>query len=415
MKKYAIIAGILVTAAAFTILFLRPFGHVEPPRTSLTADGGVYYTCPMHPSVISDRPGHCPVCGMTLVKKTRSEPAASGQAPSDVGDVAVSGDRQVQSAITTVGVRRVAFADTVSAPGVVTFAEPGRSVVAARARGRVERLFVDRTGMVVRKGEPLLSLYSPDLLGAEEEYIISLAGNGDSSGLQLGAASRRRLVEKFGLTDAQISRLERTRAGEAGALYVSPLSGTVIRKEVVEGQYVEEGTMLFELADLSRVWVIASVPEQEVGAVRPGQPVEVTLGAPGDRAFRGRVAFIEPVLDAPTRTVRVRTEIANREGTLRPNMYARVSFTAAPREALVVPTSAVLFTGRRPVVWVESAPGRFSPRTVRVGATSGSDTEILAGVAEGDRVASTGGFLIDSESRLRAPGDGSLESPSQAR
>jgi len=177
----------------------------------------------------------------------------------------------------------------------------------------------------------------------------------------------------------------------------------------VEGEYVDEGTALFELADLSRVWVIASVPEQDIRFLLKGETVEVTLDAYPGLLFKGRVGFIEPVLDPDSRTVRVRTELANPEGKLKPNMYARITVTPAPRNALAVPTSAVLFTGRHPLVWVESGAGRFTPHLVSVGLTTGGFTEILSGVDEGDMVAATGGFLIDSESQLEAPASGEHE------
>jgi Cu(I)/Ag(I) efflux system membrane fusion protein len=223
---------------------------------------------------------------------------------------------------------------------------------------------------------------------------------------ELIAASRRRLAERFGITESQIKRLERERDMQSPATYASPIAGTVIRKPVVEGQYVEEGMTLFELADLSRVWVIASVSEQDIRSVRKGDSVEVTLDAYPGLVVNGRVGFIEPVLDPDSRTVRVRTELANPEGKLKPNMYARIALKKASREALVVPTSAVLFTGRHPRVWVETEPGRFAPRVVVAGLTSGAFTEILSGANEGEMVASTGGFLIDSESQLEAPAGG---------
>jgi Cu(I)/Ag(I) efflux system membrane fusion protein len=320
--------------------------------------------------------------------------------------VVISPDQRVRANISTSAVRWMPISGSVSASGVVAYAEPSQSVVAARGRGRIEHLFVDRTGAVVRKGEPLLSMYSPDLISAEEEYLIALGSVEDSTRAQLLAASRKRLAERFGMTQSQINRLERERDMQSPATYASPIAGTVIRKPVVEGQYVEEGMTLFELADLSRVWVVASVPEQYIRSVRTGDPVEVTLDAYPGLVLQGRVGFIEPVLDPDSRTVRVRTELANPEGKLKPNMYARIALNRVPREALVVPASAVLFTGRHPRVWVESEPGRFAPHDVSVGLTSGGFTEILGGVQEGDMVASTGGFLIDSESQLETPAGG---------
>jgi Cu(I)/Ag(I) efflux system membrane fusion protein len=406
MKKTPVlIAAFLLAALVLVVLFLRPLGSRQAAGTAPPTEGIEYYTCPMHPSVIAYKPGPCPICGMTLVKKV-SGGHPGGREASKGAEVVVSPVQRVQADISTSAVRWMPLSGSVSASGVVAFAEPSQSVVAARGRGRIEHLFVDRTGAVVRKGEPLLSIYSPELIAAEEEYLIALGSVEDLTRVQLIAASRKRLAERFGITESQINRLERERDMQSPATYSSPIAGTVIRKPVVEGQYVEEGMTLFELADLSRVWVIASVPEQDIRSVRKGDPVEVTLEAYPGLLLKGRVGFIEPVLDADSRTVRVRTELANPEGKLKPNMYARVAMKRAPREGLVVPASAVLFTGRHPRVWVESEPGRFAPHVVSVGLTYGAFIEILSGVNEGDMVAATGGFLIDSESQLEAPAGG---------
>ena len=406
MKKTpVVIAAFLLVALVLALLFLRPVRTGQAGGAAPPAEGVEYYTCSMHPSVIAYKPGSCPICGMTLVKKIQGG-RPGGHEATKGGEVVISPDQRVQANISTWAVRWMPLSLSVSASGVVAFAEPSQSVVAARGRGRIEHLFVDRTGAVVRKGEPLLSIYSPELITAETEYLIALGSVEDVARGELIAASRRRLAERFGITESQIKRLERERDMQSPATYASPIAGTVIRKPVVEGQYVEEGMTLFELADLSRVWVIASVSEQDIRSVRKGDSVEVTLDAYPGLVVNGRVGFIEPVLDPDSRTVRVRTELANPEGKLKPNMYARIALKQASREALVVPTSAVLFTGRHPRVWVETEPGRFAPRVVVAGLTSGAFTEILSGANEGEMVASTGGFLIDSESQLEAPAGG---------
>jgi Cu(I)/Ag(I) efflux system membrane fusion protein len=406
MKKTpVVIAAFLLVALVLALLFLRPVRTGQAGGAAPPAEGVEYYTCSMHPSVIAYKPGSCPICGMTLVKKIQGG-RPGGHEATKGGEVVISPDQRVQANISTWAVRWMPLSVSVSASGVVAFAEPSQSVVAARGRGRIEHLFVDRTGAVVRKGEPLLSIYSPELITAETEYLIALGSVEDVARGELIAASRRRLAERFGITESQIKRLERERDMQSPATYASPIAGTVIRKPVVEGQYVEEGMTLFELADLSRVWVIASVSEQDIRSVRKGDSVEVTLDAYPGLVVNGRVGFIEPVLDPDSRTVRVRTELANPEGKLKPNMYARIALKQASREALVVPTSAVLFTGRHPRVWVETEPGRFAPRVVVAGLTSGAFTEILSGANEGEMVASTGGFLIDSESQLEAPAGG---------
>ncbi|HTO95019.1 MAG TPA: efflux RND transporter periplasmic adaptor subunit [Bacteroidota bacterium] len=395
------VAGSLLLVCVIAALAIRPWGKAAPPAPVHLVQGEVYYTCPMHPSVISSHHGACPVCGMALVRKVYGvNEGGPGAAP---GTVTVTAAQRVAANITTAEVRRVPFSFPVSAPGVLVVAEPGRSVVAARVRGRIDRLYVDRTGTHVRKGEPLLSLYSPELAAAEEEYIVALSAGVDSAAPSIAAAARRRLRERFGLTPDQIARLRKE--GDAGneVDYVSPISGTVVRKTVVEGEYVDEGMTLFELADLSRLWVTASVPEREGALVHTGDHAGITVEAyPGER-FSARVLLVEPVLDAESRALRVRLEVPNPGGRLRPNMYARVGILSPSRMALVVPATAVLYTGEHPVVWVESSPGEFSSRSVHAGFTANGETEILHGLRGGEMVAVTGGFLIDSESQLVSP------------
>ncbi|HUI09112.1 MAG TPA: efflux RND transporter periplasmic adaptor subunit [Bacteroidota bacterium] len=401
MNKFRIVSALaVVLALAIAALVLGPWSKNPPAGTPPLVQGESYYTCPMHPSVVALHPGACPVCGMALVKKVYgAEGSGPGESP---GSVTVSAAQRVAANITTAEVRDTDFAVPVSVPGVISVAEPARSVVAARVRGRIVRLYVDRTGVIVRKGEPLLSLYSPDVASAEEEYLVARSGRGDRSGGVILEAARRRLRDRFGLTDEQVARL----TGEADirdeVVYLSPIAGTVVAKNAVRGAYVDEGSTLFELADLSRLWVTASVPEREIGRIRRGEEAAITVEAyPGEK-FRGRVLLLEPLLEQESRSVRVRLEIANPDGRLRPNMYARVEMRPEPHTALVVPASAVLYTGERPVVWVETAPGVFSPREVETGATTAGLTEILGGLAAGNMVAATGGFLIDSESQLEA-------------
>jgi len=401
-----VVAGSLIPLCAIAAALIRPWEKNSSGAPMHLVQGEEYYTCPMHPSVISSHPGACPVCGMALVRRIYG--VSEGGPGAVPGTVTVSAAQRVAANITTAEVHEAAIAVPVTAPGILAVAEPARSIVAARVRGRIDRLFVDRTGAHVRRGEPLLALYSPELAAAEEEYIVALSGAAvspavDSTGMPILDAARKRLIERFGLTPGQVARLRRE--GDAGDVvtYLSPIEGTVIGKNVVEGEYVDEGTTMFELADLSRLWVTASVPERESALVRTGSRAEITVEAyPGEK-FPGRVVLLEPILDAESRAVRVRLEISNRDGKLRPNMYARVGMTSQVRRGLVVPSSAVLYTGENPVVWVESGPGEFSPRRVHAGFTVNGVTEILDGLSAGETVAATGGFLIDSESQLQVP------------
>ena len=394
--KYALtIIGILVLVV-LAVLF-HPWHSAER-----VADGArEYYTCPMHPSVISDHPGACPVCGMALVKKIAPPPELT-HAP-DEENVHIFADERIAANVSTVAAARRMVSSRVTATGVVAFAEPLQAMVSARFRGRIERLFARSSGTVVRKGDPLFAIYSPDLITAEREYLLSKgsdAGSGD-----LLSASVTRLKDRYGLTEAQLIELAASGRTHSTITYYSPISGTVIEKNLQEGQYVDEGTTLYRLADLGRVWVIAEVYEKDLRYIQVGQSVQVRADAFPSETFTGRVSFVEPVLNAETRTARARIELENRQGRLKVNMYATVLIEGASHQGLVVPRSAVLFTGGRPVVWVEHSPGRFQKRDVELGLTTESSVEVMTGLEEGEMVASSGGFLIDSESQLAEAGD----------
>ncbi len=378
-------------------------------RSDQTADS--YYTCPMHPSVRSDRPGACPVCGMALVKKS-----ARTENPADAVEfrgVSLSPTQRVMANVTTVPAVRRTLSAEVSAVGIVAAAEPSQATVAARFRGRIEKLLVNTTGQRVRKGEPLFELYSPDLISAERDFLLALQADKqatqsgiDGSGTmqkKLLEASRDRLQIHFGFTDTQIARLESSGQISITATFFSPISGTVLQKDIQEGMYVEEGMTLYQLADLSTVWAYLDVYERDLRAVKPGQAIGVTTEAYPAKTFNGHVTFIDPVVNPGTRTVRVRTEFRNKEGLLKPNMFIRAHLSASSGPSIVVPQSAVLSMGPRAAVWVEVQPNRFEPREVVPGAANDGQVEILKGLQEGELVAQTGGFLIDSESSLQQP------------
>ncbi|MBI2619956.1 MAG: efflux RND transporter periplasmic adaptor subunit [Ignavibacteriales bacterium] len=345
-----------------------------------------YYTCPMHPSVRSDRPGACPVCGMALVRKTALQEAT----PDDLTKL-----RQVSLSPTQ---RVLANVSTL------------RATVSARFRGRIEKLHVAFTGDQVRKGQPLFDLYSPDLISAEQDYLLAshaLSSSADES-LQSGSqqllnASRDRLKIHFGMTDAQIDRLESSGITRNTVTFFAPISGTVITKEILEGQYVDEGTSLYEVADLSRVWVYFDMYENDIGAVKLGQEVRFNTDAYPGESFVGTVTFIDPVVNTETRTVRVRTEAANPRNKLKPRMFVsgRIRIQLAP--TVTVSASAILSLGKTDVVWVETDPNVFEPRSVVVGSRSEGFAQILKGLRENENVVVTGGYLIDSESALQVP------------
>lgn len=367
-----------------------------------------YYTCPMHPFVRSDRPGACPVCGMALVKKTGSEKLTENQTRL-LKDVSLSPSQMVLANVETIAARRGTFEKEITAVGVVSVAEPLQATIAARFSGRVEKLYADYTGFIVKKGQPLFELYSPEIISAVQDYLLALGGlppgadsdrQDQSSMERLAAASRTRLQNHFGMTDEQIRQLQKTRKPFTSLRFDSPIHGTVLTKNVQEGQYVDEGLVLYQLADLSKVWIYLDIYEQNLSFVHVGESVKLSTDAYPGEIFQGRVTFIDPTLNSETRTIRVRTEFANPDFTLKPNMYVEAHITVPVTDALVIPTSAILQTGTRSVVWVETRENTFEPRTVVVGTSTDNKSEILDGIREGEIVAASGGFLIDSESQL---------------
>ena len=275
--------------------------------------------------------------------------------------------------------------------------------------GYVEKMFVDFVGMSVRRGQPLFSLYSPSLLAAQNEFVLALqtrdalakAGSTDSSGEALVAGARRKL-ELWDVPPDEIRRLEQTRTPSRALTFFSPISGVVTAKNVVQGASINAGDSPFEITDLEQVWVMADAYEADLASVRVGMPATLTLKAYPGREFRGRVAFIDPLLDPEARTAKVHMHFPNPGMELKPEMYGDVVLQGRDREGLLVPSDAVIRSGTKDVVFIALGAGKFSPREVQLGSRSGSEVEVKSGLEEGQHVVTRANFLVDSESQLRA-------------
>ena len=286
---------------------------------------------------------------------------------------------------------------SVRAVGVLKYAEPRQAYVNARVNGWVEKLYADYVGKSVSAGEPLLALYSPDLVSAQEEYLLARRLRDDT----LAASARRRLT-LWDIPPDQIDSLE-ARGTVARTLTLrAPRSGEIVQKNVIDGQAVQAGTNLFLIADRSELWVDVAIFEQDAAAVRLGTPATIIVDALPSRTFQGRVTFIYPQLDEKTRTLTARVEVANSSGALRPGMFATAQLSRAGRRAVSVPLTAVLPTGTKDLVFVNRGDGRFVPREVRVGARSDSLVELVEGIKAGDEVIASATYLLDSESNLAA-------------
>ncbi len=413
-------------------------GHEHTLKPVLTAEGEIdYWTCPMHPSVKMKDPGSCPICGMDLtpvmkdtgqerhdapretrmpegedhsghVTEPRPSPAESDAKPKT--EFTVSPERQQLIGVKTVPVTMRPLDRTVRTVGVVVLDETKVERVHTRFSGWVDNLYVNYTFEHVHKGQPLFSIYSPELVSTQEEYLIALrskealSGSGyaeisSSSDTLLKAAERR--LRLWDISQGQIDELARTGKVRDSLVIYSPVSGHVLEKNVFPNTYVEPGTVLYTIADHSTVWVEADVYENEIPLVKIGDEATMTLAALPGREFRGKVTFISPHLDMKTRTAKARLEFPNTDLALLPEMYADVVMDVPVGERLAVPDSAVLRTGTSDVVFVSKGGGGMEVRGVKLGSKAGGYYEVLGGLNEGELVVSGARFLIDSESRIQ--------------
>ncbi len=413
---------------------------VQVPAEKKKVEGPALYTCPMHPEVEHEGPGKCPKCGMYLVRKedasaagsagrahaprgaatdrdhdhhsqpmmdgdpsahpSDSSPASSLQLPREHGvpgltEVVIPVERLARIGVRTATVERGRLDAQVRTVGVVTADERRRFEVQARFAGWIEELLVDETGAEVKAGQPLVRIYSPELYQAQVEYLNALKWSPDLRG---AAEQRLRLL---GIADGDIRALRQAGKAQRTMLLRAPGAGHVLRKEAIAGSYVSPGKVLFEVADLSRIWVVADVFEQEIARIRIGEGATFAAPArPGDR-FQGKVSFIYPTVEPSTRTMKVRLELPNPSIALRPGMFGDVRLDVASPEGEIVPRDAVIDSGDHVYALVALGGGRFSPREVHVQGRAG-DHVMVVGLDAGEEVVIGAGFFIDSESRLRA-------------
>lgn len=405
------------------------------------------YHCPMHPTYTSDKPGDCPICGMRLVPvEGQEKPAAtpppapkkktmyrSTMMPNEVSDkpgkdsmgmdmvpfeveeggpvteaggrirVQISAQRQQLIGIKTAVAAAKPIHRLIRAVGRVDYAEPRLSYVNLKYDGWVEKLYVDSTGRPVRKGEPLFDLYSPDLVAAEQEYLIALKAGatlGESSSILKSAREKLKL---WNVTDAQIEELGKSGETKKTLTVYSPGAGIVVEKSIIQGQKIMAGENLFKIADLSRVWIIGEVYEYELPFIKPGQDVMVSLSYYPGEVFEGKIAYIYPYLKPETRTDQIRIEAANPGLKLKPEMFANLEIHVDYGVKLTVPADAVVDAGGGvKIVFVALADGYFEPREVKLGVRGEDLYEVLGGVSEGESLVTSANFLVDSESSLKA-------------
>jgi len=415
-KYPLLILATAVLAGAGGWFAANHFGGAHHHTPAAKADSAgrkvLYYQSSMHPWVKSDKPGKCTVCGMDLV------PVFEGQKGYELAAGTVSlGSNAIQAIhVQTVAARRLPLVRTLRVAGTIDDNDAKHRRLTAYVEGRIEKLHVNFIGAEVKEGEPLATFYSPMLLNAEREYTLLFRQSQmahtyalTAEHKRLMAAAEQRLL-RYGLTGAQIARLPFKAETNHLSEILAPMGGTVVMREVYEGQFVKEGDKLFELSDFFTMWFQFDLYERDLAWVRVGQPVEVTVPSVPGKKFNATVSFIDPNLNDMTRTARVRVELQNPlitvQGRARRELlhktYAEAAVSLDTPEVLALPRSAVLHTGDRSVVYVDKGGGVYEQRRVKLGRAGDEHWEILDGVKEGERVVTTGNLLIDGQAQLNS-------------
>jgi Cu(I)/Ag(I) efflux system membrane fusion protein len=372
------------------------------------------YTCTMHRQIRSEHPGQCPICGMDLVlessleKKDDVSPGNDSTA-ADVHAVKLSPSQQVLANVRTEKVRTMEFAGEKTFNGYVKMSEKNFSHIATAIAGEIRTMYVNFEGQSVTKGQPVIEIYSPELVSTQKEYLLALNNlqqvrkSGNIMAIEQAAslvdASKQRLL-LFEMTHAQIDELERTQKVKTTITEYARFSGVVTKKYVHVGHWATAGEDIYDVADLSTVWVIANVYESDMQYIKTGQTAQISSSAYPNEEIAAKINFINPVFNQESRTMEVRIDVSNKGQKLKPDMYVKVKLNTYAQQTIGVPKNAVIRTGERNIVYVEKETGVYEPREITIGYEQDGYYAVTSGLKEGESVVSSGGFLIDSETQI---------------
>jgi membrane fusion protein, copper/silver efflux system len=439
-----LIGGLAVTGLSGAFISCQ-----KPRNESQVSSQKQIYQCPMHPNYLSDKPGTCPICGMTLVpvKERQHQPAKTGdrkilyyrdamnpshtsdkpgkapdgmdlvpvyegEAGGEADEVKIDPTTVQNMGVTTETVTARNLKKEIRVSGTIDLNETSITMINTKIMGWVEKLFIDYTGQKVKKGQPLLTIYSPDLVSAQEEYLQAIhylkrLSEGTSSDARKGAEqlveSGKRRLQNWDIPDKSIAALEERNAPEKAMTIYSPSDGVVLEKMVVAGQNVMPGMALYKVAGLSVVWAMANVYQEDLPYVNVGIGATVDVPSIAGKTFQGKVQFVSPVLDASTKTAAVRVAIRNTDDfQLKPQMFANITIQSPLLpNVLTVSQQAVIHTGERTIVIVSLGNGYFKPQEVKLGMSAGGYVQVVAGLQAGQTIVTSSQFLIDSESNLK--------------
>ncbi len=436
---FVVVLVFLLGAGAGALGWYR-LGHAPTAATEAAkageASAGPRFHCPMHPTYTDDHASNCPICGMKLVPIPSGPTKGAGKGVAkdsalDATPTALSGAPTPAEGLETVeisterrqllGVRTVPAAEQTLTGGLRTTARVAADEsrvrrVTIKFDGFIEKLHITTVGQTVKKGQPLLAVYSPEVVAAETELLVAQQSDADSAATgsassKLGEAARQRLA-LWDVGGGTVAAVLKAGKPQRELTIYAPMSGTVTSASAVLGSKVAAGEPLFDLTDLGQLWAIADVRAPDVDRVQLGMKAQFRLTGSGHAPYPGEVKLIEPAMDPKTRTLRVRVQISNEDGSLHPEAFGEIELLSEARTALVVPSDAILDSGRQQVVFVERDGGQFEPRVIKTGAATGDFTEVVSGLQAGERVVTRAAFLLDSESRLKAALSSLASSPS---
>jgi len=378
------------------------------------------YTCTMHPWIVSDKPGKCPVCGMDLVLKSVIDKTKvdDKRDEGDLHNVKLSPSEQVLANVQTEKVKTMEFSGEKTFNGYVKINEKNFAHISTAVPGKIVNMFVNFEGQYVSKGQAVFEIYSPEMVSTEKEYLLALdnleqvekSGNTmaiDQAQSLVQASAQKLMLWEF--SPSQFEELKLSHQARTTYTEYSKFSGVVTKKYVHVGHWASAGEDIYDVADLSTIWVIASVYESDMQYIKSGQTVEVTSGAYPNDPMVAKINYIDPIFNPDSRTLEARIDVGNKDLKLKPDMYVKVKVNTYAGQMIAVPQNAVLRTGDRNIVYIEREKGVYEPRDVSISYEQGGYYAVTSGLKEGETVVSSGGFLIDSETQIKMAGTQNME------